>query len=68
MGVSSGDPSLDKRMQALVIGMSSLGHPPLGKWLPLRVAESDRDDAEARADDGPSVPELDCEKIEQAPR
>jgi len=68
VAISSGDHSLDKRMQAYVIGTSTPGHPPLDKWVPMRVADDDRDHTGARAADAPPLPELDCEKLEQAPR
>lgn len=67
LALSSGDPELDKRMVADVIGLPVPGHASPEKWMSLRVADSEGRQAEAEAYDGPPFPDLDCEKFEKAP-
>lgn len=71
LALSSGDPELDKRMVADVIGLPVPGHASPEKWMSLRVADSDGRqadaEAEAKAYDGAPLPDLACERFERPP-
>jgi hypothetical protein len=61
---SSGDPELDKQMQADAVGLSVPAHTPLEKWTPLRIGPPIAPiEPAVAADSEPGLPEIDCSAV-----